>query len=208
MGFVPNVSEAIPDSPPHVSVRPSCRYAPFRPTFQASEHCRTIRYERRSWSDRMMACHSARNSARKIRRCAGRVCATAHPACPPWDPCLHIKEPSTNSLPQNCCQQHLGVSTRESYHRACVQECTSQQGRASGLSPTRSCRQSQSVPDADESEEGPCGFLGRLDMPRIDAAPSLAQLVHNTDKSGVQQFPPCSLPLASTIPIVSHPEPP
>ena len=42
------------------------------------------------------------------------------------------------------------------------------------------------VPDADESEEGPCGFLGRLDMPIIDAAPNLAQVVHNSNKTGVQ----------------------
>ena len=49
VGFVSNVSEAVPDSPPHVSVRPSCRCVPFRPTFQASEHRRTIRYECCSW---------------------------------------------------------------------------------------------------------------------------------------------------------------
>ena len=48
----------------------------------------------------------------------------------------------------------------------------------------------------------------RLDMPTIDAAPSLAQLVHASDKTGALQFPPCSPPLASTIQIVSHPEPP
>ena len=77
-------------------------------------------------SDRMMACHSAHNSARKIRRCTGReigmapraeqtnsrevswICATAHPACPPWDPCLHIKEPSTNSLPLKLLPTTLG----------------------------------------------------------------------------------------------------
>ena len=49
VGFVPNVSEAVPDPSPHVSVRSPCRCAPFRPTFQASEHCRTIRCKRRSW---------------------------------------------------------------------------------------------------------------------------------------------------------------
>ena len=27
------------------------------------------------------------------------VCATAHPACPPCDPRLHIDEPSINNLP-------------------------------------------------------------------------------------------------------------
>ena len=70
--FVPNVSEAVSDFPLHVSVRPSCRCAPFRPTFQASERCRTIRYERRSWLRRMMTCHRAHDSARKIRRCTGR----------------------------------------------------------------------------------------------------------------------------------------
>ena len=42
-------------------------------------------------------------------------------------------------------------------------------------------------------------------MPTIDAAPSLAHLVHNSDKTGAQQFPPCSQPPASTNRIVSHP---
>ena len=49
VGFIANVPEAVPDSSPHVSVRSPCRRAPLRPTFQTSEHCRTIRYERCSW---------------------------------------------------------------------------------------------------------------------------------------------------------------
>ena len=44
----PNVSEVFPDSSPHVSMWPSRCCAPFRSTFQASEHCCTIRDERRS----------------------------------------------------------------------------------------------------------------------------------------------------------------
>ena len=106
-------------------------------------------------SDKMKACHSAHNSARKIRRCTGReigmapcaeqtnswevswICATAHPACPTLGSMLaHQGIHQRTAYLQNCCRQHLGVSTHESYHRACVQECTSQQGRASGLSPT------------------------------------------------------------------------
>ena len=43
-------------------------------------------------------------------------------------------------------------------------------------------------------------------MPTIDAAPSLAQLVHNSDKTGAQQFPLCLQPPASTTWIVSHPK--
>ena len=36
-------------------------------------------------------------------------CATAHPVCPPWQPCLHIKDPSTNSLPPKLLPTTLGV---------------------------------------------------------------------------------------------------
>ena len=48
-GLHHNVSEAYPDSPPHVSMWPSRYCAPLRSTFQASEHRCTVRDERRSW---------------------------------------------------------------------------------------------------------------------------------------------------------------
>ena len=124
VGLVPNVSEAFPDSPPNVSVRPSCRCAPFRPTLQASEHCRTIRYERRSWlrqedglPQRPQFCpqdtplHWERSAwhhtLSKPTRGKSRGLAPL-PACPPCDPCLHIKEPSTNSLPPKLLPTTLG----------------------------------------------------------------------------------------------------
>ena len=58
------------------------------------------------------------------------------------------------------------------------------------------------------SEEGSCESLGRLDMPTNDAAPSLAHLVHSSDKTGVGRFPPCAQFLASTSRMISPSEPP
>ena len=43
-------------------------------------------------------------------------------------------------------------------------------------------------------------------MPTIDAVQSPPQLVRISGKTGAQRFPPCSPPLVSTIPLVSHPK--
>ena len=155
VGFAPNVSEAVPDPSPHVSVRSSRRSAPFRPTFQASVHCRTIRHERCSWfrQDDGLPKVPTILPARYAAALGGRS-AWHHALSKPargksrgFAPvlirlvlhgihaCTQRNHQRTACL-RSCCQQHLGVSTHESYHRACVQECTSQQGRASGLSPT------------------------------------------------------------------------
>ena len=42
------------------------------------------------------------------------------------------------------------------------------------------------VPDADESEEGPCGFLGRLDMPIIEPGTSGPQFKQNGCSAAVR----------------------
>ena len=217
MGFVPNVSEAVPDSPPHVSVRPSCRCAPFRPTFQAFEHCRTIRNECRSWlrqDDGLPQCSTilpARYVAALGERSAwhhalsrptrGRSRGFALLPIQFVSLAIHACTVADNTR----VYQHTGIRTKSCVPStlgvyfstgSCIRPLVPLEFVASRILSL--------IPI--ESKEGPCGFLGRMDMPTIDAAPSLAQLVHNSDRTAAQQFPPCSQPLASTIRIVSPPE--
>ena len=83
-----------------------------------------------------MACPNAHNSPRRVRRCTGSeigmapcaeqtnswevswISATAHPACPPCAPCLHIKDPSTNTLPPKLLPTTLGCT-----HTCIVPSC-------------------------------------------------------------------------------------
>ena len=133
------------------------RCAQFRPTLQASEHCRTIRYERRSW----------------LRQEDG---LPQRPQFCPQDTPLPYQGTINKQFASKTVANNAWVYPH--VNRTIV--------RASRSVNLNRFVLFEFVPVADESEEGPCGFLGRLDMPIIDAAPNLAQVVHNSNKTGVQ----------------------
>ena len=199
VGFIPNVTEAVPDPSPHDSVRPSCRCAPFRPTLQASEHCRTVRYERCSrfrqddglppeptvlpagygaaLGERSAWHHVLSRPTRgKSRGFASLPIQLVHPAIRTCTARIHQQ---TICLP-NCCRQRLGVSTHESYRRASGSVLLNRVVHQASLPLEFVTSRGLSLMLMSRRKVH-AGLSVGWTCPTIDAAPSPAHLVHNSD---------------------------
>ena len=137
------------------------------------------------------------------------ICATAHPACPPCDPYLHIKDPSTNNLPPKLLPTTLGCT------HTCIEPSSV---RPAVYFSTGSCIRPLSP---FEFVAGRSLSLMLMSRRKVKAGFTISWTCRQSTlcrahhswfafqaQRGAQRFPPCSTPLASTIPLVSHPAPP
>ena len=182
-------------------------------------------------SDTMMACqcHSAHNSARKIRCCTGRERSAWHHALSkptrgksrgfaplpiqlvrPCDPCMHIKEPSTKQLASPTVANNTWVypHTNRTIVRASRSVLRNRVVHQASL-PLEFVASLGLALMLTGRRKVHAGFSVGWTSPTIDAAPSPTQLVHTSDKKRVLSDSRLVRDLLRRpSPIVSHLEPP